>query len=194
MAFVVYSSAQHNDTARIAAKNTPDARRTSEIFLVPSYNHPVRHSGAYWAPFLGGGITVFCPTPQSGLLTRWYAGAGYLKKSDTRHRREMVHISMAFAYPITLPWKVLASPISLRPSAGLSYMTVNMSETKVKFSELHDLFFGTFESEFGTIATIEPTITLGSVIVSLPVSGEMIFSSPRLYTMVSLSLCAGVVF
>ena len=161
-----------------------------------SFHYPVKHAGQYWKPYVTGGIQIDLPTYLSGLLVRFALEAGKIDmdENDATERLESITenvkiLSMSFSTSYDIP--IIAGKFLLRPRLGLSNTMI--STTEFEFKKIFRIFSHS-ENEFGFVGGIEPVVIINRFIITLPMYGEIMFSSPEPFITGNVSLTAGVIF
>lgn len=180
--------------------SSPQSSKNESIRIAPhlrmSFHYPVKHAGQYWKPYVTGGIQIDLPTYLSGLLVRFALEAGEIDmdENDATERLESIItnvkiIPMSFSVSYDIP--IVSGRFFIRPRLGLSNTMIYGDEFKVK--RILKILVDS-ENEFGFIGGIEPVIIINRFIITLPMYGEIMFSSPESFISGNVSLTAGVIF
>jgi hypothetical protein len=181
-----YATENKNTTGTL--QNQDDSYRIA-VLLTSSYHEHIFHAGDYWESYFTGGIRLDLPVYLPNLNFHFSVEAGLINKKNKKVTDiEVVLASLAVSY--TFPVK--NTPFYIRPFAGISNMTINLGHFDIKRFITHPM--ESCENEFGLIGGIEPLYRIKRFIVSLPISGNLILTSPRYYITANISLNAGVAF
>lgn len=158
-----------------------------------TFHEPFYHTGYYWNRYFTTGIHLDLPTYIPRMLIHFSAEAGLLDKRDgTVKDVKIIHSSISLSYN----FPIVKEKFSVRPRVGLSNIFISTTKLKdivegiVKDFEV----FGYLENEFGIIGGIEPVYWIKRFQITMPITGNIAFSSPNPIITANVSLTAGVVF
>ncbi len=191
--FLFQVSAQDtNDSSITATKQTffsQDPIRFA-IHLSSSYRKPIEHAGIFWQPYPTVGIGMDFPTYIPKMLVRITAEAGQIKKSDqTKTNIGIIHASVSVSYD----FPGFKENIIIRRRIGLSDAMVSF-DSGFNLSDLDKKIFNNVENEFGFLIGVEPILKIKRFRFTIPITADIIFSSPNKFITVNISTTAGVTF
>jgi hypothetical protein len=182
----IFATDSKDTTGKI--KNQDTSYRIA-VLLTGSYHEHIFHAGDYWKSYFTGGIRIDLPVYIPEFNLHFCAEVGQINKKDEKITDiEVVLASLSVSYTFPLKNK----PFYLRPFMGISNMTINLGKFDIKRFITHPM--ESCENEFGIIGGIEPLYRIKRFMVSLPISGNLILTSPRYYITANISLNAGVTF
>lgn len=188
------SAENKSDTTVISNKQhkTPSESLRFGLRASVTFHEPFYHTGYYWDRYFTTGIHMDFPTYIPRMLIHFSAEAGMIdKKDETILDVKIFHSSISVSYN----FPIKKETFSVRPRLGLS----NIIITTMKLEDFVDIYdgleiFTDFENEFGIIGGIEPVLRIKRFQITMPITGNIAFSSPNPIITANVSLTAGVVF
>ena len=100
---------------------------------------------------------------------------------------KIAHMALSVSYDIPL----IKYSFIIRPRIGLSNTMISVED--FKFKKLFHIFRES-ENEFGIIGGIEPIYKINRIQLSIPLYGDLMFSSPEPFITGNVSFTVGVIF
>ncbi len=164
--------------------------------LSTTFHYPIKHGGYIWKSYFTGGIHIDFPTYFPRMLVRFSIEGGEMdmegnEKTATFNKvienLNIAHMALSVSYDIPL----IKNTFILRPRIGLS--NIMISEGDFKFKKLFHILRES-ENEFGIIGGIEPIYKIHRIQLSVPLYGNLMFSSPEPFITGNISFTVGVIF
>lgn len=164
--------------------------------LSTTFHYPIKHGGYIWKPYFTGGIHIDFPTYLPRMLVRFSIEGGEMDMDENGktaifneviENLNIAHMALSVSYDIPL----IKGTFILRPRIGLSNTMINTGDFQFKkfFVILRES-----ENEFGIIGGIEPIYRINRIQLSLPLYGDLMFSSPEPFISGNVSFTVGVIF
>lgn len=172
---------------------TPSESLRFGVRLAATLHEPFYYTGYYWDRYFTTGLHMDFPTYIPRMLVRFSAEAGLIDKKDESIKGVIIiHTSVSVSYD----FPIVKEKFSVRPRLGLSsvFITTMKSDDIVENIFKDFEIFSIFENEFGIIGGFESIYRIKRFQITLPITGNIVFSSPNPIITANVSLTAGVVF
>jgi hypothetical protein len=159
------------------------------LYAGASHRIPLLDTKNDWNSYTGGGLWLEMPSYTRRLKLRMGLEGGILSSMPVHGDMDVLifHAMVSLLYDMPS----IAKGIYIKPLGGISNTTVYIRE---KFELVNVDVFSSSENEFGFFFGAEPSYKKGRVIVSAPIYGEYVFSSPIPFVTATISARAGVAF
>lgn len=171
--------------------NNKDLDYRFKLKILGSMNVPLSDAGKLWEPFPSGGIKVTLPVGVKNLDLSGVAEYGLIKNSeneDLEIKTGLIRLLVSYRFNLK------ESKFSISPFFGIMDMMIHHNGEDILESVMDTEIFKNVENEFGISMGVEPEFSFKRFTVSLPLSYDLLFSSPEVYQSFNTSLAIGMTF